>query len=67
MKIYGNEPTELKLSDKSQEVYNNTDPLHIYEKLQDGGTYLYDITGCIEMNDLTENGLNEALEIMGAE
>lgn len=57
MKRYGNEPTKLVLNQTAQRVYNNTDPLDIYEL--DNGTYK--ITGCLEADNLTAEQVNTAL------
>mgnify|MGYP003290017008 CR=1 FL=1 len=37
MKVYGNEKTNLVLSDKAEAIYNECDPIKIIE--QDDGTY----------------------------
>ena len=58
MKIYGDEKTNLTLTDKAFEVYSNTDPLKIIE--EDDGTY--SMTGCIERFGMTEDQVNAVLE-----
>ena len=58
MKQYGNENTHLKLNDKAAEVYSNTDPLRIFEKPQEDGTYLYDMDGCYCLTDQTADEIN---------
>ena len=58
MKIYGNEKTNLTLSDKAYKVYRNTDPLKIVE--EDDGTY--SMTGCFELYGMTEKDVNRVLE-----
>ena len=62
MKIYGNDKTNLVLSDKAFEVYSNTDPLKIIE--EDDGTY--SMTGCIERHGMTEDDVNTVLEEFGS-
>ena len=58
MKIYGNENTDLTLSDKAFAVYSETDPLRIME--EDDGTYT--ITGVIDRNGMTAEQVNRVLE-----
>lgn len=55
MKIYGNEKTNLVLTEKALEAYSNCDPLRIIE--QDDG--LYTIEGLVECNNLTAEEVNE--------
>lgn len=61
MKVYGNEPTRLKLTPRAQKTYNETDPLTIIEEEQ-GGAIRYTVRGCIEMENATEAEVIEALE-----
>lgn len=58
MKIYGNEKTNLTLTDKAFEVYSNTDPLKIIE--EDDGTY--SMTGCFERYGMSAEQVNSVLE-----
>lgn len=57
-KIYGNEKTNLVLTEKAEKVYAETEPLTIIEH-EDG---LYSINGCIEADELTAEEVNEILE-----
>ena len=63
MKHYGSENTHLKLTGKAFDNYTNSDPLDIYERETDKGLR-YNITGIIEMNDLTEKELIDILVSM---
>ena len=58
MKIYGNEKTDLVLSDKAYEVYSNTDPLNIIE--EDDGTY--SMKGCFGRYGMTAEDVNRFFE-----
>lgn len=61
MKING-EMAVRSLSDKARAVYNDTDPLAVYEYEQDG-TKLYAYTGALgEGEDLTFEQLNQMFE-----
>ena len=62
-KVYGNEPTNLKLSDLAFEVYSNTDPLTIVEETD--GTY--SMHGCFEQTGMTAEEVNSFLEELGSE
>lgn len=64
-KIYGNENTNLKLSDKAFDVYSDTSPLEIreYEK---NGKFTYELNGAIEGVYSAEE-VNEILEEMSDE
>lgn len=74
-KVYGNEPTNLTLSDKASAVCECTDPLEIREfcherDIEDEDeniidvekTYTYDVVGCTESHGLTAQEVNELLE-----
>lgn len=61
MKHYGNEKTNLTLTEKAFTNYSNADPLDIYEKEADNG-FVYRITGIIEADDLTAAEVIEMLE-----
>ena len=58
MKIYGNEKTNLELTDKAFAVYSDTDPLKIIE--EDDGTYT--MTGVFERYGMTAEDVNRVLE-----
>ena len=60
-KQYGNEATNLKLSDKAYTAYSESDPLEIYEEEKESG-YRYDMEGIIEEKDMTEKEVNTTLE-----
>ena len=66
MKKYSTGRTNLRLTEKAQSIYDVTDPLDIIEREieDDEGniTYSYDIKGCFETNDHTEDEINEILE-----
>ena len=61
MKIYGNEKTSLTLTEKAQKAYSETDPIRIEEVETDDG-YIYNVSGCIECNNLTEEAVNRVFE-----
>lgn len=61
MKIYGNEKTNLTLSDKAQEYLDKTDPIRIEEFKTDDG-YIYNIRGCFERYRMTAEDVNRILE-----
>lgn len=74
-KVYGNEPTNLRLTEKAQRYYDVADPLEIREfchehdvEDEDGNiidvekTYTYDLVGCVEGYDIEEKELIELLE-----
>lgn len=60
-KKYGDEMTNLKLSDKAYTAYSESDPLEIYEDEKETG-YRYDMEGIIEEQDMTEKEVNTTLE-----
>lgn len=60
-KKYGDEMTNLKLSDKAYTAYSESDPLEIYEDEKECG-YRYDMEGIIEEQDMTEKEVNTTLE-----
>ena len=62
-KRYGDTKTNLILTDLAQEVYNETDPISIYERI-DG---LYDIEGFLEYEGMTADDVNELLESFSKE
>lgn len=62
-KVYGNENTNLKLTDKAFKVYSDTDPLEIREFEKDG-EFTYELKGCIEGTYSAEEVI-EILEEMG--
>ncbi len=57
MKVYGNEKTNLKLSEKAFEVYSESDIKIIEEN--DGS---YSMSGCIECSGMTAADVNRVLE-----
>ena len=59
--VFGNGKTHLVLSDKAFEAYSNTYPLEIRERATENG-YVYDIIGIVDIENLSENELNECLE-----
>ena len=60
-KRYGCQNTALQLSPEAQKVYNETDPLDIFEN-ENG---LYTLTGAIVAENLTEGEVNDALISLG--
>ena len=62
-RIYGNDPTKLKLSRFAQKMYQRTDPLIIREYDTDDGVR-YSMDGCIRLWNLTADEVNEILEDM---
>ena len=60
--VFGNERTNLKLTEKAQAVYDVTDPLEIREFGDNNGNYSYDIIGCFERSALSADELNNYLE-----
>jgi hypothetical protein len=61
-RIYGNDPTSLKLSRVARKVYQQTDPLIIIEYDELDGSIRYSMDGCIKKFDLTAEEVNEILE-----
>ena len=61
-KVFGNERTNLSLTNKAQSVYDSTDPIEIREFCDNDGNYSYDIIGCFERTGLSADELNEYLE-----
>jgi hypothetical protein len=51
----------IALTDKAEKMFDVSDPLVIVEHMHDC-EYVYDLSGMIEANNLTEDGLNEMLE-----
>ncbi len=51
----------LELTDKAKKMFDVSDPLVIVEHMHDC-EYIYDLSGMLEANNLTEDGLNEMLE-----
>ena len=60
-KRYGDTRTHLELTEKARRAYDEYSPLNIYETETDDG-YSYEITGCVEAHDLTEQDVNDILE-----
>ena len=60
-KVYGCTETHLKLSKEAQAVYNDISPIEIIEIETDDGEYLYNVDGCIQINNLTAERLNDFL------
>ena len=65
-RIYGNEKTNLTLTEKAYQIYSNTDPLRIIEEEyedEDGEKkYRYFIAAYFGDMAMTENELNAFLE-----
>lgn len=64
-KKYGNERTNLVLSELAQKVYNESDPFEILEHKTEDGEYFYEIK--VDMTDgftchYTADEVNEYLE-----
>ena len=60
---YGNESTHLTLSDKAAAVFSDADPLEIMERYEEGENgYIYDVIGCVERAEMTEEEVNAFLE-----
>jgi len=66
-KIYGNENTALKLTEKAAEFTATCDPLEIREYTNEDGTHTYDVIGIVDSYNLTEDDLNELFEGMADE
>ena len=62
-KRYGCQETALHLSPEAQRVYNETDPIDIFEN-ENG---LYTLTGAIVAENLTEGQVNDALISLACE
>lgn len=58
MKTYGNEKTNLTLSEKAFKAYSNSDPCDIIE--HDDGTY--SMRGILDRDNMTEADVNQVLE-----
>ena len=65
-RIYGNEKTNLTLTEKAYQIYSNTDPLRIveeeYEDESGEKKYRYFIAAFFGDKAMTENELNAFLE-----
>ena len=69
-RIYGDEKTNLALTEKAYQIYSNTDPLRIIEEeYEDDGEkkYRYFIAAFFGDKPMTENELNAFLEYMADE
>ena len=70
-RIYGNEKTNLTLTEKAYQIYSNTDPLRIIEEEyedEDGEKkYRYFIAAYFGDKAMTEDELNAFLEYMADE
>ena len=70
-RIYGNEKTNLTLTEKAYQIYSNTDPLRIVEEEyedEDGEKkYRYFIAAYFGNKAMTEVELNAFLEYMADE
>lgn len=70
-RIYGNEKTNLALTEKADQIYSNTDPLRIVEEEyeDDNGEkkYRYFIAAYFGDKAMTEDELNAVLEYMADE
>jgi len=60
-RTYGNEKTELELTEKAQAAYSDIDPLRIVERETIDG-FVYDIIGAIECHNMTAKQVNDLLE-----
>lgn len=68
IKRYGNDDTELELTEKAYNIYINTDPLVIDEILNMWGVPIeYHTHGCFEETFETSDDLNEFLESLDQE
>ena len=63
MKVYGNERTALKLSEKAEAIYAECDPIKIIE--HDDGTY--SLRGFEHRDDMTADEVNEYFEDLADE
>ena len=61
-KRYGDTKTSLRLSEKAERSYSDTQPLSIFEEETDDGEYRYTVTGFLQGEDLTEDEVNALLE-----
>ena len=70
-RIYGNEKTNLTLTEKAYQIYSNTDPLRIIEEEyedEDGEKkYRYFIAAFFGDKAMTEKEINAFLELMADE
>lgn len=60
-KRYGNEKTNLTLTDKAYAFYCDADPMSIYERETDEG-FRYALRGFVDCNNLTAEQVNATLE-----
>lgn len=60
MKKYGDVKTNLTLTEKALDAYNETNPLYIYE--MDDGTY--SMRGLFKFDGMTEKEVNNFLECL---
>lgn len=60
-RVYGNEPTTLTLTDRAQEIYNNTDPMVITEIVGHLGGLRWHIRGAIDLDCYSEDEVSEAI------
>lgn len=70
-RIYGNEKTNLELTEKAYQIYSNTDPLRIveeeYEDENGDKKYRYFIAAFFGDKAMTEKEINAFLELMADE
>ena len=70
-RIYGDEKTNLNLTERAYQIYSNTDPLRIveeeYEDESGEKKYRYFIAAYFGDKAMTENELNAFLEYMADE
>lgn len=60
-KRYGDEKTNLTLTDKAYACYSVTDPISIYER-ETGEGFKYSIRGFADCDNLTAEQVNSTLE-----
>ena len=70
-RIYGDEKTNLELTEKAYQIYSNTDPLRIveeeYEDENGDKKYRYFIAAFFGDKPMTEKEINDFLELMADE
>ena len=69
-RVFGSEKTALELTPKAQAIYNDTDPLKIYEReiiAEDVPAYLYAISGAFDAGWIDAAEVNAFLEAFADE
>lgn len=58
---FGNERTNLSLSDEAYRIYINSDPCEIYEHEDEDGNCTYSVEGILSRSNMSEEDVNSLL------